>query len=72
MIGTTELIIIVAVILVLFGATAIPRFARSLGRAKREFQKGLKEGQEEEQKEEETAKPEKKQPKKPKKSKKSN
>ena len=48
MIGTTELIIIVAVILVLFGATAIPRFARSLGRAKREFEKGLKEGKEEE------------------------
>jgi sec-independent protein translocase protein TatA len=44
MIGTTELIIIVAVILILFGATAIPRFARSLGRAKKEFEKGLKEG----------------------------
>lgn len=49
MIGTTEIIIIVAVILVLFGATAIPRFARSLGRAKKEFEKGLKEGQEEEE-----------------------
>ena len=48
MIGTTEIIIIVAVILILFGATAIPRFARSLGRAKKEFEKGLKEGQEEE------------------------
>ena len=47
MIGTTEIIIIVAVILILFGATAIPRFARSLGRAKKEFEKGLKEGQEE-------------------------
>ncbi len=56
MIGTTELIIIVAVILVLFGATAIPRFARSLGRAKREFEKGLKEGQEEEEAEEPEAK----------------
>jgi sec-independent protein translocase protein TatA len=44
-IGTTELIIIVAVILVLFGATAIPKFARSLGRAKKEFEKGLKEEQ---------------------------
>jgi sec-independent protein translocase protein TatA len=45
MIGTTEIIIIVAVVLVLFGATAIPKFARSLGRAKREFEQGLKEGQ---------------------------
>jgi len=45
MIGTTEIIIIVGVVLVLFGATAIPRFARSLGRAKKEFEQGIKEGQ---------------------------
>jgi sec-independent protein translocase protein TatA len=45
MIGTTEIVIIVAVVLVLFGATAIPKFARSLGRAKKEFEKGIKEGQ---------------------------
>jgi sec-independent protein translocase protein TatA len=45
MIGTTEIIIIVGVILVLFGATAIPKFARSLGRAKKEFEQGIKEGQ---------------------------
>jgi sec-independent protein translocase protein TatA len=45
MIGTTEIIIIVAVVLVLFGATAIPKFARSLGRAKKEFEQGLREGQ---------------------------
>jgi sec-independent protein translocase protein TatA len=51
MIGTTELIIIVVVILILFGATAIPKFARSLGRAKKEFEKGLREGQLEEDEE---------------------
>jgi sec-independent protein translocase protein TatA len=45
MIGTTEIVIIVGVILVLFGATAIPKFARSLGRAKKEFEQGIKEGQ---------------------------
>jgi sec-independent protein translocase protein TatA len=45
MIGTTELIIIGLVILVLFGAAAIPKFARSLGKAKKEFQEGLKEGE---------------------------
>jgi sec-independent protein translocase protein TatA len=45
MIGTTEIVIIVGVVLVLFGATAIPKFARSLGRAKKEFEKGIKEGQ---------------------------
>ncbi len=45
MIGTTELIIIVVVVLILFGARTIPRLARSLGRAKKEFEDGLKEGQ---------------------------
>ena len=45
MIGTTEILIIVGVVLVLFGATAIPKFARSLGRAKKEFEQGIKEGQ---------------------------
>lgn len=45
MIGSTELIIIVIVILVLFGATAIPKFARSLGEAKKEFGKAMKEAE---------------------------
>ncbi|MDR0554255.1 MAG: twin-arginine translocase TatA/TatE family subunit [Treponema sp.] len=47
MIGHTELLIIVLVILVLFGAAAIPKFARSLGQAKKEFTKAMKEGEEE-------------------------
>jgi len=45
MIGSSEIIIIAIVILVLFGAAAIPRFAKSLGKAKKEFEKGLKEGE---------------------------
>ena len=45
MIGTTEILVIALVIMVLFGAAAIPRFARNLGRAKKEFQEGLKEGE---------------------------
>ncbi|MHB0898053.1 MAG: twin-arginine translocase TatA/TatE family subunit [Spirochaetales bacterium] len=45
MIGSTELIIIVVVILVLFGASAIPKFARSLGEAKKEFTKAMKDGE---------------------------
>lgn len=47
MIGTTEILIIAAVIVLLFGSTAIPRFARALGKAKKEFEIGLKEGEEE-------------------------
>ena len=50
MIGHTELLVVVLVILVLFGATAIPKFARSLGQAKKEFTKAMKEGEEEEKK----------------------
>ena len=49
MIGSTEIIIIALVILVLFGASAIPKFARSIGKAKAELQKGMKEGMEEEE-----------------------
>ncbi|MEI6874114.1 MAG: twin-arginine translocase TatA/TatE family subunit [Spirochaetota bacterium] len=43
MIGTTEIFIIVAVVLVLFGSAAIPKFARSLGEAKKELAKAKKE-----------------------------
>lgn len=46
MFGTQELIIIALVIFVLFGAAAIPKFAKSLGQAKSEFEKGLKDGKE--------------------------
>ena len=42
MIGSTEIIVIVLVILVLFGASALPKFARSLGEAKKEFAKAMK------------------------------
>ena len=55
--GGAEWIIIGGVVLVLFGASAIPRFARSIGRAKKEFEKGQSDGArqaEEERKGEET------------------
>ena len=42
--GGVEWIIIGGVVLVLFGASAIPRFARSIGRAKKEFEKGQHDG----------------------------
>lgn len=44
MFGTTEIIVIALIIFVLFGAAAIPRFAKSLGQAKTEFDKGIKTG----------------------------
>lgn len=45
MLGHPEILIIGVIVLVLFGASAIPRFARSIGRAKAEFEKGLAVGQ---------------------------
>ncbi len=44
MFGTTEIIVIGLIVFVLFGATAIPKFAKSLGQAKSEFDKGIKTG----------------------------
>lgn len=41
-IGTTEIILIVVVILILFGARRIPELMRSLGSGVREFKKGVK------------------------------
>lgn len=40
--GPSELLIILAVILVLFGGAKLPQLARSLGQAKNEFEKGVK------------------------------
>ncbi len=47
MIGDTEIIIIGAVFLLLFGGNKIPELARSIGKAKSEFEKGLKDEKEE-------------------------
>lgn len=42
-VGATELIILLSIILLLFGAKRIPELARSLGRGKREFHMGASE-----------------------------
>ena len=39
-----QLIIVLVIVLVLFGGTQLPKLARSLGSAKGEFEKGMKEG----------------------------
>ena len=43
-IGTTEIVIIAVVALVLFGPSKIPEFAKQCGRAVNMFKNGLKEG----------------------------
>ncbi|HVM02121.1 MAG TPA: twin-arginine translocase TatA/TatE family subunit [Acidimicrobiales bacterium] len=42
--GATELIIILVVVLLLFGSTRLPKLARSLGQASKEFKQGIAEG----------------------------
>lgn len=42
--GTTEIVIIAVVALILFGPSKIPEFAKQCGRAMNMFKKGLKEG----------------------------
>jgi len=44
-IGTQEIILIVLVVIILFGATKIPELARSLGRATGEFKKAKQEAE---------------------------
>ena len=46
-IGTQELLIILVIVLILFGASRIPDIARSLGRSVSEFKKGAREGEQE-------------------------
>ena len=40
-IGAPELLILLVVILVLFGGAKLPKLARSLGQAQREFKEGI-------------------------------
>lgn len=39
--GTTELLVIAVVIVLLFGATRLPQLAKALGQSKRAFKEGL-------------------------------
>ena len=48
--GTPELIVIVLVIFLLFGATRLPQLAKALGQSKKAFRDGIEEGEREEHK----------------------
>lgn len=43
-IGLPELLIVLAILLVFFGAKRLPTLARSMGQASKEFKTGMKEG----------------------------
>jgi sec-independent protein translocase protein TatA len=50
-IGAGEIILILAVLLLLFGAKKLPELARSIGKSARALKDGLKEGMQEEDEE---------------------
>lgn len=47
-IGGPEVILILVVVLLIFGAAKLPQLARSLGASAKEFRKGIEEGVEDE------------------------
>jgi len=42
--GATELLIVLVIVLVVFGGAKLPKLARSIGQAQKEFQEGVSEG----------------------------
>ena len=46
--GPTELIIVLLIVLLIFGGTKLPKLARSMGQASKEFKQGLSEGHQDE------------------------
>jgi sec-independent protein translocase protein TatA len=51
--GTTEIILIVAVLFLLFGASRLPQLAKSFGQTRKSFKDGMREAEEEERLEQE-------------------
>lgn len=45
MVGGPQLIIVLVVVLVLFGGSQLPKLARNLGKAQKEFRDGISEGE---------------------------
>lgn len=42
--GAPELLIVLAVVLLIFGSTRLPKLARSMGQASKEFKEGVRDG----------------------------
>ena len=51
--GTTEIILIVLALFLLFGASRLPQLAKSLGQSRKAFKEGMREAEDEERAEQE-------------------
>ena len=51
--GTTEIILIVLALFLLFGASRLPQLAKSLGQSRKAFKEGMREAEEDERLEQE-------------------
>ena len=55
--GTTEIILIVAVLFLLFGASRLPQLAKSIGQSRKAFKEGMRDAEEEEKAEKQLSSP---------------
>ena len=55
--GTTEIILIVAVLFLLFGASRLPQLAKSIGQSRKAFKEGMRDAEEEEKDEKQLSSP---------------
>ncbi len=53
--GLPELLVILVIVVVLFGASRLPGLAKSLGSSAKEFRKGLDEGEDEDEDEDDAS-----------------
>jgi len=55
MIGVGEIVIVGGIIILIFGASRIPKLSRALGQSVKEFKKGVQEGEQDENGEDKAA-----------------
>lgn len=53
--GSGELIVVLIIVLLVFGGSQLPKLAKNLGKAQKEFKDGLAEAQKDEKKDEPSA-----------------